>query len=1155
MSTNAGDTETFTSGGLRKDQYDTAHRERLIRKISSTLYASLDSGTVLQTIVNELGVALSVCRCAISLFPSPARDPVPISHDYASACCVTHKTAIREVPISGNPAIEGALRTGKPFVVGDVMADERVASQRDRYRATNVRSLMASSIRVNDKPIGFFGMHKCSPHVWADWEVQLVEAISEQAALAIRQSELFRETTEAATRANLVTHIVTSMRRSLDLKEILQSAAIELGNALGADRVYFRRRLGDIVRVEAQFTSRPSYAVEEEVVNPDTYFADYLARNHKTLVLDDLDHFFATNPEAHGMLSLAATPRAKSVLLCPLFINDKLWGGFVIAQVSRLRRWTAGEISLVEAVAAQIEIAIAHSELYNEVRQAATIESLIRHISQTVNQAATMAQVYQEVAGELGKYFNDATLVISRHDPATDIWHIESAYSSGASYQPAVRAYRHSDFAGLGATQHGGVLVSNDVENDAAVAPYLDRFLRPAGIKAYLILDLHYGEEARLSISAFSKSGARVWTPKDINILRAAGDQMLIAFKRAELFEEVLRGKFEWEATFDALADGLLIFDENGILRRVNQAGAAMEGQDIHGMVGRKCCSLMQGIEHESCKVMRVIESGEPVTFEIVPEKMARPVLITISPLGARKDEDEVPGDPARGAVCIVRDLSELRAAEAAAREQKNYLVKLVEHARDAICALSPTGGLIWCNEHFVTLTGHPRSDLMGLGYQKFIPEIERSAISNSFLKAMAGESQATEVHALKLGGEEILLMVTFIPIYDEGRVTGVLMISRDITEEKLASDREAQAEKMRMLGQIAAGVAHNFNNILAAVLGHAQLIKRGISDERVVRQAEIIERAALDGAEMVKRIQSFGNQQNDAGYEPVDVNQLIRDSVNLTRARWEGEAQARGIAYEVEADLTPMPIVYGSASEIREVFVNIILNSLDAMPRGGTLRVRTRTVKDMAMIHFEDQGVGMSEEVRKHIFEPFFTTKGAGGTGLGLAVSYSAIERHGGTIEVTSTPGRGSTFTVSLPAEEISQVISRQKALHLADQKSSLRLLIVDDDNRVREALVQMVRTLGYQVEGVDSGARALERLDQEKFDLLLTDLSMPGMDGWSVAAEARKKFPKMKIVMLTGYGKPVELSPANREVADEILSKPVRLDELSDKISQVLR
>src|SRR6185369_16607339 len=178
------------------------------------------------------------------------------------------------------------------------------------------------------------------------------------------------------------------------------------------------------------------------------------------------------------------------------------------------------------------------------------------------------------------------------------------------------------------------------------------------------------------------------------------------------------------------------------------------------------------------------------------------------------------------------------------------------------------------------------------------------------FARALEGEAQTFELTVLRRSGESRLLLVTHTPIYDEGRVTSILSIARDITEERLASERAAREDKLRALGQLAAGVAHNFNNILAAILGHAQLLKREFPVEGLGHRIDIIERAALDGAQTVKRIQAFGVQQNEGLNETVDLNQLVQDSTTLTKARWCDEAQARGLRYDVELDLQTVPAI-----------------------------------------------------------------------------------------------------------------------------------------------------------------------------------------------------------------------------------------------------
>ena len=280
-------------------------------------------------------------------------------------------------------------------------------------------------------------------------------------------------------------------------------------------------------------------------------------------------------------------------------------------------------------------------------------------------------------------------------------------------------------------------------------------------------------------------------------------------------------------------------------------------------------------------------------------------------------------------------------------------------------------------------------------------------------------------------------------------------------------------------------------------------------------------------------------------------MNQILQDSTNLTRARWRDDAQARGLNYEVEVDIEPTPLVVGAASELREVFVNIILNALDAMPQGGQLKITTERKGEWVRTHFTDNGLGMSREVCDHIFEPFFTTKGVTGMGLGLAVSYSIIERHGGRIEARSNPGRGTTFTVTLPVAGTARKAAQKDSSTVIDAAS---ILVVDDDERVRTALAGMLSSAGHRAEQAANGPDALEKMRRDQFDLVFTDLSMPEMDGWAVAGEIRRNWPDVKIVLITGYALGPETIKHRRALVNEVIFKPIRFDDISATLSQVL-
>src|SRR5688572_886406 len=246
--------------------------------------------------------------------------------------------------------------------------------------------------------------------------------------------------------------------------------------------------------------------------------------------------------------------------------------------------------------------------------------------------------------------------------------------------------------------------------------------------------------------------------------------------------------------------------------------------------------------------------------------------------------------------------------------------------------------------------------------------------------------------------------------------------LSHYITEQERIREQFSQVEKLSALGELASGVAHDFNNTLAGILGRAQLLQRTNDVEKIKRGLDIIIKTAEDGAKTVKRIQDFARQRRDHDFELVSVDQILLDASEITRPRWKNCAEASNIHITVNLQIGSNGMVMGDDSELREVLVNLVFNAIDAMPEGGTLSLTTRTVDDSVVIQVVDTGVGMYPEVRSRIFDPFFTTKGKAGLGLGLAVSFGIIRRHGGNIEVDSQYGSGTEFRITLPVATIAQ-------------------------------------------------------------------------------------------------------------------------------------
>ena len=405
--------------------------------------------------------------------------------------------------------------------------------------------------------------------------------------------------------------------------------------------------------------------------------------------------------------------------------------------------------------------------------------------------------------------------------------------------------------------------------------------------------------------------------------------------------------------------------------------------------------------------------------------------------------------------------------------------------------------------------------------------------------------------------GSRTCLSLTASPFLDEWEEpAGAIVLVRDVTEQHREHERAQQADKLRALGQLASGIAHNFNNSLAAVIGYTQLAIPRVKEPTAEKYLRVVEQSAKDAARMVERIQNFARESSHKDdLIMVRLADIVRDAVDITRPRWRDDAEALGIKYQVKLELQTDEdlIVRGEPSELREVFVNVILNALDAMPIGGTITINVSTEESSVNVKFTDTGVGMTEEIEHRIFEPFFTTKGVSGLGMGLSESYRIIERHGGHIEVESEPLRGSSFTVVLPH------IKREER-ELSSEADSPdvvgRVLVVDDEDSVRGLLADMLEGEGHEVSIASSGEEALRLLDSHEFDIVFTDLSMPKTDGITLAAEIKSRKPNTKVVLMSGYGGEKAYERAGRnQCIDAALSKPFDLDEISRTVSVLLK
>jgi len=386
------------------------------------------------------------------------------------------------------------------------------------------------------------------------------------------------------------------------------------------------------------------------------------------------------------------------------------------------------------------------------------------------------------------------------------------------------------------------------------------------------------------------------------------------------------------------------------------------------------------------------------------------------------------------------------------------------------------------------------------------------------------------------------------------GATDHIVGIAEDITERKKMEESLLQSEKLRSIGTISSGVAHEFNNVLAIISGNVQLLEDTYKDhEELINALRTIKRVANDGAEISSKMLQFTRTAKDtSGHTPSNIRDIIKHSIDFTMPRWKNMAHSNGINYDMDTEgMKKIPLILCNPTELREVFVNIINNALDAMPDGGCMTFSTWSDKDTVSIRISDNGEGMSGEVKESIFDPFFTTKMAVGTGLGMSTAYGIINRHDGKIEVESEVNRGSIFTLQFP---ITTKVDSLNKLHEQMENTTskpLRIMVIDDETSICDILDKYLSGRGHLVRTVDDGAEAIILTSNDDYDLVLCDIAMPEVSGNDVIKALNGLDKRPRIGIITGWGEEIKAVDKEDMKVDFIIRKPFDLPVLINHIN----
>ncbi|MDD5170159.1 MAG: PAS domain S-box protein, partial [Syntrophales bacterium] len=612
--------------------------------------------------------------------------------------------------------------------------------------------------------------------------------------------------------------------------------------------------------------------------------------------------------------------------------------------------------------------------------------------------------------------------------------------------------------------------------------------------------------------------------------------------------------------------DHVLLLDKDMKILWSNSSLQSYFRKQPHKLMGTYCYESLYSRSRPctSCPSFEAIKTGKPHDYERV-DSSGRSWTFRGYPVCDSNGH-------VIGAVEIVTDITERKRSEEALRQSEERYRNIIENMDDGYFESDLTGKFTYVNEAMIEIYGYSREELLHMNYREYTSHAEAKRIFMAYkeLHRTGIPVKIFDYEIMRKDGEIRHLEVSTTLVYNtDGRPIGFRGIDRDVTERKKMEEEKKkltqqlhQAQKMEAIGTLAGGIAHDFNNLLMGIQGYASLILLDLDKNYIhYDKLKAIETQVQSGADLTRQLLGFAR---GGRYEVklTDINALISKTATMFgRTKKEIRIHERFFddLWTVETD----------RGQMEQVFLNLFVNSWQAMPGGGSLYLETQNIildkvylkpYDVApgpyvKISVTDTGVGMDENTIQRIFDPFFTTKEMGrGTGLGLASAYGIIKGHGGIINVYSEKGHGSTFNIYLPASKKELIVQEQDVYELVRGQETL--LIVDDEKIIREVTGAMLEGLGYHVLTANSGEEAVDvyRSSHDEIDLVIMDMIMPGIGGGGAFDAIRAINPEAKVILSSGYSMNGMAKDILERGVRAFLQKPFRLDDISRKIREVL-
>ncbi len=634
---------------------------------------------------------------------------------------------------------------------------------------------------------------------------------------------------------------------------------------------------------------------------------------------------------------------------------------------------------------------------------------------------------------------------------------------------------------------------------------------------------------------------------------------------RKKAAKELKESENRLRAIFESAPISIKLLSQNGILVEMNQAGLAMVEADRPELVlGRPIIEFIVPEYRDtftSCSQRVLLGEKVGMEYEIIGLKGTRRLL----------ESHATPLRNAKGEICVLAvalDATDHRRAKEALVQSEERYRELFENANDTIFTIDLQGNFTSVNNAGERVLGYSREEALRMNIANVLPPGQLELARGAQERSLRGEDTAAicELEINTKNGKQIPLEISPSVIHREGKPVGFQFVARDVSERRRLEDRVRASQKMEAVGRLAGGVAHDFNNLLTAVLGYSDLLLTEIEPGLPMREdVEAIKKAGQRAAMLTRQLLAFSRRQILLP-QLLDLNVVVSNLDKILR---------RLLGEDIDLVFHPgegLGIVKADPGQIEQVLLNLAINSRDAMPRGGKLVIQTANAEvdrtealRLGLLHaglyvvlsVTDTGPGIDEAARDHLFEPFFTTKEQGkGTGLGLSTVYGTVKQSGGSIAVESEPDKGARFSIYLPRADGVIKSPQPPAAIPASLRGSETVLVVEDEDAVRDLVRSVLRTYGYNVLEARHGVEALQVIGNypDRVHLVLTDLVMPRMGGLQLAEQLAQLHPGTKMLYMSGYTDSVVFREGAFDLNLAFLQKPFSPEVLVEKTRSVL-